>query len=154
MASAIPNCPSVIEFTTCFHQFSKYETTNFFNNIGISSWKKQTIPYWSKKGIFPQFWTFGKIRTNFTYLVEKICRFILIKFVKTCHELDHWRVDFVVNHCIYGNRYAVFSKDLLGRYIKRYGPQVTYHNLNILEKLIKLFVWNQFLSLKNYISII
>ena len=76
-----------------------------------------------------------KLFAEIRYLVEKFRRFILGKFVKTCHELDHWRVDFVVNHCIYGNRYAVFSKDLLGRYIKRYGPQVTYHNLNILEKL-------------------
>ena len=44
---------SIIEFTTCFHEFFEYESTNFFTNT--SQLKKKTNSLLVKKGIFTQF---------------------------------------------------------------------------------------------------
>ena len=44
---------SIIEPTTCFHEFSEYESTNFFTNI--CQMEKQTNCLLVKRGIFSQF---------------------------------------------------------------------------------------------------
>jgi hypothetical protein len=44
---------TIIELTTCFHEFSEYESANFFTNI--SQLKKKTNPLLVQKGIFSQF---------------------------------------------------------------------------------------------------
>ena len=85
---------SIIELTTCFHEFSEYEWTSLLTII--FQLKKKTNFLLVKKGIFSQFWAFEKIKTNITeYLVEKIRRFIFWTFVKTCRELDlYFRIYF------------------------------------------------------------
>ena len=50
-----PTSLSYIEFTTCFHEFFKYETTNIFTKI--SQLKNKTIFLLAEKVIFsPQIW--------------------------------------------------------------------------------------------------
>ena len=51
---------SIIEFTTCFHELSEYESTNYFTSISQLK-KRAQIPCWSKKVFFPQFLAFEKI---------------------------------------------------------------------------------------------
>ena len=79
---------TIIEFTTCFYEFSEYESTN------ISTVQKEN-KYWSKKAFFSQLSAFKKIKKklNITQcLVENICRFVFGKFVKTCNQLDLWNL--------------------------------------------------------------
>ena len=56
-AAVLAHVRSNIELTTCFHEFFKYESTNFLTNLGFLL---------LKKGIFSQFWAFEKIKTNIT----------------------------------------------------------------------------------------
>ena len=44
---------AIIEVTTCFHEFSQYESTNCFTNI--SQLERKQIPYCSRKTFFSQF---------------------------------------------------------------------------------------------------
>ena len=54
----VPNSFPIFELMTCFHEFSKHESTNFFTNI--SQLKKQT-----------NFWVFEKMKTNNLFVTSK-----------------------------------------------------------------------------------
>ena len=60
------------------------QVTRVFSPISLS-WKRKQIPYWSKWAFFLSFEHLTNIKQ---YLVEKICKIVLARFVKTCCELD------------------------------------------------------------------
>ena len=78
---------SVIEFTTWFHEFSKYESTIFFTNT--SQLKKQTNLIGQKRHFcFSVLSIWENQNKYYIIFCGKNRRFVFGKFVKTCHELD------------------------------------------------------------------
>ena len=76
-----------IEFTTCFHGFSEYESTNFSTKYYLifvfifSNNQNWDFFFWPIRNLFCLF--------NWEILVKQIRRFVLGKFVKTCRELNN-----------------------------------------------------------------
>ena len=79
----------MVEFMTCLHEFSEYESTNFFYQIcNICS----DFPKRSKLRENAFFWPIRNylfFSTTYNYVVEKIRSFVFGKFVKACRELDN-----------------------------------------------------------------
>ena len=78
---------SKVKLTTCFHEFSEYESTNFSYQILCNiCFDFSYALNWDKKCLV---WP---IRNLFSFSTERYCwkirRFVLGKFVKTCRELD------------------------------------------------------------------
>ena len=69
---------------TCFHEFFNYESTIFFPNI--SQLEKKTNFLLVHKGFFFSVVSIWKNKNK--HWVERICRFVLKKIVKTCCEFD------------------------------------------------------------------
>ena len=98
---------SQVKLTTCFHEFSEYESTNFFSQNFLwlaQNWKK------CHSLINKEFVLFF----NWKIWVQKIRRIIFEKFVKTCDELVislhcGWTEIFYWG-CNYAILFAIFGK--------------------------------------------